>query len=105
VLRRRVIRGRRAVRGGIALAIADGQLSRRFLRVALGRCEGVGVVEVGTEGVGQQREELLTLARGEGQLRVDLGGEGAQYAFAGGRLHGGVLVSQSWAASDRSVVE
>lgn len=62
------------------------------------------MVEVGTEGVGQQREKLLTLARGEGKLWVDLGGESAQYAFARGRLHGcvSVLVSQSWAVPDRS---
>jgi hypothetical protein len=62
------------------------------------------MVEMGTERAGQQREELLTLSRRERQLWMDPGGEGAQYAFACGRLHGLVLVLASLAVPD-TVVE
>lgn len=72
--------------------MAGGQLSYRFPLAALGGGEGVGVVEMGTEGVGQQVEELLRLSRRQGELGMDLRGESAQHAFAGGRLHGFVLV-------------
>ena len=52
----------------------------------------MSVVEMGTEGVGQQVEQLLRLSRRKGKLRMDFGGESTQYTLACGRLHGLVRV-------------
>ena len=74
-------------RRGIAACSLLRQPVALRLAIALMLFNGVGAVEVCSEGGGKEVEELRTLARGKRQWRVDFGGEEGEGAATGGRLH------------------